>query len=452
MMNQHKAAQPGVPGVRWIAPLLCLTILPPALMAQTGSTPQQCQASHWSAPQLLEKRTEDGFEVTVPSMATNSRGEVFIAGRGPNQYGVDHIPLAFPFAAYKLTAQGERSRLPAPAHEGVFSNPRVVIVHDTVHIFWGEADSTAVIEKQSPPYPFWVTSVRGIWGATYGTGAWSKPRFLASYSRTDWIDHRDSNSGSATLPPHLLVAGEPVRTQPFALRWLGTDGSAIIPDLVSPNRLPMLTPWIVYAGPTQIVIAYGEITGANKVGKNRLDLSVVRSSDNGQSWSSPIKVAQGPVKDITLVHSPDGILHAIWLSDLVGSPGFDANELGYAISRDLGETWTEPTYFEFEQPVRNPRVVADRESNLHLVYQSLPPDKSFRPALYYTARAPGSNWSEPALLFGDTVAARHPELTSTSSGDLVLLLSKYLGEREGYPWFASAIARLRPGEDCVVNQ
>lgn len=153
---------------------------------------------------------------------------------------------------------------------------------------------------------------------------------------------------------------------------------------------------------------------------------------------------------MTVTQTSDKLLHIVW-AETGERIGFAGKRIGYATSSDTGKSWSAPRYLDPKQLIRHPRVVADRDNNLHLVFQGSQPNGSFWPALYHTVRPAGGDWSEPAILFGDTTSARHPELTITKAGELVLLFSQYLGMRGEHPWFASAISRLRPGRDCAVS-
>jgi len=84
---------------------------------------------------------------------------------------------------------------------------------------------------------------------------------------------------------------------------------------------------------------------------------------------------------------------------------------------DRGSVFDARSLEGVKQQIWKPAVVADRDGNLHLVFQ----DGLFGPEppqLHYTTRSADGDWSPPTLLFGDTVVARDPELITTSTGEL----------------------------------
>jgi hypothetical protein len=223
--------------------------------------------------------------------------------------------------------------------------------------------------------------------------------------------------------------------------WLGLDGSPAIPDL-SYGRAARFYPALAYPGPSEIVFGY-------IAPEDDYSIYVVRSSDNGQSWSERVRIAPGPARDVTLVTTNDGLLHAIWNYD-PERRRYHGQQIGYAVSADTGRSWTAPTYLDPKQQVWKPAVVADREGNLHLIFQ----DGLFGPEpprLRYTTRPAGGDWSRPTLLLGDTVGSRDPELIITNTGELALLFVLQLGMRGERRWWGSAVSFLRPGRDCVLS-
>lgn len=159
-----------------------------------------------------------------------------------------------------------------------------------------------------------------------------------------------------------------------------------------------------------------------------------------------------------LVVTRNGLLHAIWTDNSRGPKSFVGERIGHAVPSDTGTSRTAPTYVVAKEAILRFRAVADRKDNLHLVYQDIRQDSlpgwGFQalPVLYYTTYSADGDWSEPTVLFGDTVTAREPELTVTSTGEVAMLFGQYLGGMRGeLPWFASAVSFLRPGKDCMVR-
>lgn len=411
-------------------------------MAQSTESMQPCSAEHWSAPRLLEQREEDAFEVTNAALASNSRGDIFIAGRGPVQFGEALGTVAFPFAAYKISAQGEITRLPTPVHKGVFGMPRMAIVDDTVHLFWGELERTPELQdRTSYPNVSTTSTAKAIWTASYTDAGWSEPRFLSSFIDVNFEYLRYSIRGGNSSTLQVPVVGIPARG--YGFRWVGMDGSAAIPDHVAPEGSNFFYPWIVYPGPEEIVVGY-------IAPDNGYSVAVVRTSDNGQTWSEPVYIAHENSRDVVLAQTPDKRLHAIWS---VTRPDnlFAGRRLGYAVSSDGGRSWSEPAYpVETDQMIEQPRLVADRYNNLHLIYLSYP-ERFSGGHIYYTTRSADTAWKAPVKPFGEIRSDYNIGLITTNDGELVFHFGQYLGIRGEYPWAASSISRLRPGKDCAAD-
>jgi hypothetical protein len=94
---------------------------------------------------------------------------------------------------------------------------------------------------------------------------------------------------------------------------------------------------IAYPNPAEV--------GAAPRAQADLDIFVVRSTDEGATWSAPTRVNDdlvGPSNGQwmpALAWGPDGTLHATWL-DYRSDPLGQAARVFYAFSRDGGATWS----------------------------------------------------------------------------------------------------------------
>lgn len=77
---------------------------------------------------------------------------------------------------------------------------------------------------------------------------------------------------------------------------------------------------------------------------DRLDVMFVRSTDGGQTWSSPVRVNDDPGDNAyqwfgTMSVAPNGRIDAIWLDTRLDPGGYDS-ALYYSYSTDAGVTWS----------------------------------------------------------------------------------------------------------------
>jgi hypothetical protein len=410
--------------------------------AQTSDSARACTASQWSAPRVLAQ-----FDVTSASLAAGQDGEVFILGRGPYLETDTSLYVNDPFVAFRIGPDGKPTRLPAPLFAGDFANPRGGVVNGTLHVFWGEADSTATLPTPRAQYAHHVLAARGIWTSSYAEDRWSPPKFVGRFFNTNWLLAKGWARADWSSAINLAVVGIPATH--WTIRWLNAMGSSTVPDL--DLGVPPLYTTLMSPAPSQVVLGY--IANDPSVPNDQNSVFAIRSTNDGRSWSTPVRIAlsgQHQARDLTMVQSPNGQLHAIWSRNTSGEI-FGGQMIGYSVSRDSGQSWSTPEYWNPGATLRNPRAVSDSENTIHLVYQTSLPDGW--PTLTYTSRSVGSSaWAAPRPAFSDTLSARMPELTRATSGDVLLFFAQRRSKAGRLGRFESAISYLRTRRPCMPSQ
>ena len=429
--------------------LSCLTLLvsamPSALRSQAPAPTRKCTAAEWSSPRLLDLGAGSPFEISDPRIASGTRGELYILGRGPVIESPSGPYLELPFVAVTLDRSGKVTRLSKPPFGGEFYSPRGIVAGDGLHVFWAEPDSTAAAPPPRARYAHYLPAIKGIWTSTYDGGAWSAPSFVMARFQSIWRFSRGWARPDWSPEVGLAFAG--LLRSRWTVSFLNLQGTPSgISDIdvgAIPQYMALISP-----APSQLVLGY--ISNDRAISDDRSSVFAIRSTDGGLSWSAPVRIAlsgQQPASDVAIVQSPDAVLHAVWERNTSGET-FGAQSIGYSVSRDLGKSWSAPEYWDTGETYLNLKVVADGGGGIHVVYQATLPD-GIRPALVYTSRTATSQWQKPVRIFGDTVSARAPELAKAASGNVVLLLSKLIGMNGQYPKFASAVSYLHAGRECA---
>lgn len=87
------------------------------------------------------------------------------------------------------------------------------------------------------------------------------------------------------------------------------------------------------------------LSSVNPPGADPLDVNLIRSTNRGSSWSSPIRINDDPGTSAwqwfgTMSVAPNGRIDVIWL-DTRDDPGTYLSSLYYSFSEDNGETWSQ---------------------------------------------------------------------------------------------------------------
>jgi hypothetical protein len=317
---------------------------PAALGAQKSASTSTCAADGWTAPRLIDVGAAGPFEITKPAIASGPRGDLYVVGRGPVVYSDSGLYLDVPFVALVVHPNGTTTRLGKPPFGGEFYAPRIGVSGDGLQVSWGEPDSTAAAPAPRARYQDVIMTVKGIWASTYAAGRWSPPRLAAASFSANWHPWA-TGWARPDWSPAVQFAFAGLSRGRWTIGFLNAHGTpAGIGDL--DVGMPPLATTLLSPAPSQLVLGY--VANDPSAPGDKASVFAVRSTDGGRSWGAPVRIAQSgphPARDLALVRTPDGLLHAVWARTTSGMT-FGAEVVGYAVSRDTGRTWSAPQYWD----------------------------------------------------------------------------------------------------------
>jgi hypothetical protein len=182
------------------------------------------------------------------------------------------------------------------------------------------------------PPPIWGTSTIGLDGELYMTGN-------LAYNRGIFIIYRSMDA----LDPSV----EPPTFEAFVYSLGGDQRSGSDYTGSSPNPVGLLGQvWIASDhsdGPNRGNLYV--VSSVDPPGGDPLDVHFIRSTDNGETWSAPVRVNTDD-RDAwqwfgTMSLAPNGRIDVVWVESVSGIQP-QVGELYYASSSDAGRTWTTP--------------------------------------------------------------------------------------------------------------
>jgi hypothetical protein len=157
----------------------------------------------------------------------------------------------------------------------------------------------------------------------------------------------------------LYVVGRAVGTNYVSRSTNARDAAAaptfttVVVDLggtlrsdVGPNPAGLLgQPWIAVDRSTGPRSGWVYVLASVRTTTDSLDVMFIRSTDGGQTWSTPVRVNDDPAGNGawqwfgTMSVSPEGRIDAVW-NDTRGSANINQSALYYSFSTDGGTTWS----------------------------------------------------------------------------------------------------------------
>ncbi|BCX04448.1 MAG: hypothetical protein KatS3mg053_2386 [Candidatus Roseilinea sp.] len=234
------------------------------------------------------------------------------------------------------------------------------------------------------------------------------------------------NANANTLRLHLVWSGGP-SGRPFYSRAFARDAN-VSSGWAQPQPLPALTP--IGGAPDIVADPRGQLLYViYTIPFNELrGVYLVRSEDDGNTWSEPILVADGAIQNWDAVDQPrialdpaNETLHAVWLQTVLpGTTGSRA--VYYARSLDRGKTWSAPLLVA-QGDVDAPRVALTEPGVVVLTWNLTHRISSVSQTSntwYQVSGDGGARWSQPMPVPGFENVTGGSALAGDQSGQLYL--------------------------------
>jgi Leucine-rich repeat (LRR) protein/Neuraminidase (sialidase) len=212
------------------------------------------------------------------------------------------------------------------------------------------------------------------------------------------------------------------------------------------------------------------------------DIAMAQSTDNGATWSTPVRINAGAIGDSTDERRPSiasdgaGTWIATWDTSEVQSGWEPESNIIVSRSTDNGATWSpgvavSPIADETWTRGAYPRIETDGAGiwvTVWFAYEGTNTAGSDLDILYVRSTDDGLTWSQPAILnlsgFGDTKVDHIPDLATDGAGNWVVAWDRHPNLRDVVPgdweigvarsadnaltWELDDILNVDPGSDC----
>ena len=345
-----------------------------------------------------------------------------------------------------LREPAEATPLWQPAAVLVESQPAFVspvLVADEanrLHAFWNQPLS----ESEAPFGP----RTPSIYYSRWEAGRWSSPVAMLS-----------SPEGNSEQPAvavdgrgRILVVWSGATNGEIHFSWASTEQAILSTGWTTPQQLPMpqgsaSAPVIGVDGSGVIYVAY-----AVPLNEGR-GIYLVKSLDEGQTWSEPLPVFDGAAAGWEIVGEPrlaiggTGQLHLLWLHQPAPSTPGGAS-LYYSYSTDGGESWASAQEVTSESsqgaPVLWHQIVSPGGGIVHRVWQEWYLGRLY--VWHQPSRDYGATWDPPAQITAlDNL--RVPATLTVDGAGQVHLIYVHLGIAEADPQPASLHHWVWQGEE-----
>lgn len=264
----------------------------------------------------------------------------------------------------------------------------------------------------------------------YSNASTANPISNMAYSRlntSEWSTAKNVISGLGGISGDLAAAAGKSRlflvwsdekTGNLLFSWSSASKADSSAEWAKPTGIPSPSQWT--SSPDMLIDSSGTIVVVYAVPVNeKRGIYLVKSEDNGITWSSPVTVFNAEAAGWVMVNHPkialtgDGLLHVIFTnySGLTNQP----SELYYLQSLDGGTAWSAPDIVSDGSVVWSDIITAD-EHTLHRIWQEN--QDSVVANMDQISTDGGATWGKAINVTGVNSAASPVTLAMNSLGEL----------------------------------
>ena len=289
-----------------------------------------------------------------------------------------------------------------------------------VHLFWtqsGNASSGASGTQSSPG--------EGIYYMRWDGEQWLRPVSIL----TSIDGEMRQLAVTIDAKGRLLLVWNTGQSGGIFFSWANASRATSPSEWANPIILPISQ--TIASSPDIIVDTAGVIYVAYAVPVNEgRGIYLVKSQDDGRSWSVPVRVFDGIAAGWEMVDQPqlsstsDGHLHLLWKKHSLASQT-NALALYYAYSLNGGQSWSEATAV-VEKTVVWSRIVGVGAQTVHRMWQEI--NAGRRTFWHQISNDSGLTWSRPVSLASFTEQIGPASLAIDSADRLHLVQFVYKTE------------------------
>jgi len=179
-------------------------------------------------------------------------------------------------------------------------------------------------------------------------------------------------------------------------------------------------PSIAVKNPSTIYLVFYGNSPANP---SYYQIRFTKSTDGGNTWSSPIDITNGDYTQVepAIAIDSSGNIHVVWSGES-SLAGYTYYQLRYAKSTDGGITWSNPidiTSGLYQQEY--PKIAIDSANNIYVVWDGTSATYTYYQIRYAKSTDGGNTWSSPIDITNTSYNQYKPAIAIDNSDNIHIL-------------------------------